>query len=179
MKYLDVLRNDNVNIGVFLIPKGKEFPLHDHPAMNVFSFVNYGKSHSSRKVLFGAASVISYDWVDDPSGPSSFPRRACVAFQNEYTKSSPLLEVFPKKNNLHKIVALENCALMDISIPPYSDERLCTYYVVVDAAEQAPAKEPEGAVASLDDGVQSLKLSEEVLLTPTPISMAIELFSPL
>ena len=34
----------------------------------------------------------------------------------------------PVLHNLHRIEALEPCAILDVTTPPYSDTRACTYY---------------------------------------------------
>ena len=44
---------ENFQISTFIIPKGMEIPLHNHPAMTVFS-----------KCLYGSAKVQTYKWKD-------------------------------------------------------------------------------------------------------------------
>lgn len=52
--YLEIAESPHMSIGIFLMLKGARLPLHDHPQMNVYS-----------RVLFGRVQTTSYDWVGD------------------------------------------------------------------------------------------------------------------
>ena len=51
-----VYESDAFDIVVFVFPANAAIPLHDHPAMTVFS-----------KVLYGALAMVSFDWAAPPS----------------------------------------------------------------------------------------------------------------
>eukprot|EP00048_Salpingoeca_helianthica_P024975 m.36812 g.36812 ORF g.36812 m.36812 type:complete len:287 (+) comp9720_c0_seq1:367-1227(+) len=140
-RYVNLYHDDNIDIGVFLLPKGQKIPLHNHPAMTVFT-----------RVLSGTIDVRSLDWADlvAPAAPafesssaaaaavnpSSFEQvpdhaglfHARVTHHRRYSAESSIIEIHPRRCNLHEIRALENSAFIDIAMPSYSDERACTYF---------------------------------------------------
>eukprot|EP01083_Nonionella_stella_P085789 238012_1 len=117
----------NYSIVVFRLLKGAIIPLHDHPGMEVFS-----------KILFGKLRVMGYDWVEEKtdenpiSVPSTSSRFARKTFDEVVTSSTtePFPLVGPVHRNLHCFEAVDDCAVFEVQFPPYSEtkERSCTYY---------------------------------------------------
>jgi predicted metal-dependent enzyme (double-stranded beta helix superfamily) len=48
IEFVDVLDTPTFTIGIFILPKGRSLPLHDHPGMTVLSKVLYGSLLVSR-----------------------------------------------------------------------------------------------------------------------------------
>lgn len=68
----------NMQIGMFCIPAGKVFPLHDHPGMTVLS-----------KVLYGSVYVKAYDWIKvDTTGCQT-----CMCNATNYIQSHCLTKI--------------------------------------------------------------------------------------
>jgi len=53
IEYIEIADWPQYTVGIFLVPKGRKLPLHDHPGMTVLS-----------KVLFGKMAITSFDKVD-------------------------------------------------------------------------------------------------------------------
>lgn len=105
----------DLNAGLFMVPKGHRIPLHDHPKMTVFF-----------KVLWGHLELTAYDWDE------RFPFEG-VAKQRDHVQlngASPTQFVGPKLNNIHGILALSDCAFVDLFLRPYCPEegRACSNY---------------------------------------------------
>ncbi|XP_030455498.1 plant cysteine oxidase 3 [Syzygium oleosum] len=120
--YVDIHECESFTICVFCFPTSAVIPLHDHPAMTVFS-----------KVLYGSLHVKAYDWVEparilNKRGPV---RLAKLAVDNVLTAPCTTSVLYPKTGgNLHCFTAITPCAVLDILSPPYSEDadRRCTYY---------------------------------------------------
>ena len=98
VQYFGIYEDDAVSIGVFFLNKGAVIPLHNHPAMTVYS-----------KILFGDLSVASYDWVDgaaqgvgvgvgvgvggQPAGTVGVEREAVCVSRSRYTEASGIYTV--------------------------------------------------------------------------------------
>ena len=130
----------NLHASLFLVPAGRELPLHDHPEMTVLL-----------RVLAGRMEISSFDWVPDSPGLARPrpPRTVGAADRCDVLR--------PADGNLHRLRALEDSAFVDL-FSPYYDEaagRPCTYYrpdgeVEVDRERrvrmvEAPELDPERA----------------------------------
>ncbi|KAK3562714.1 hypothetical protein QTP86_005669 [Hemibagrus guttatus] len=135
--YMHICETDSFSMGVFLLKHGSSIPLHDHPNM-------YGLL----KVLYGKVRVSCYDRLDSSpdsaSGrqfnPPLLPfQKSCVRPSvqrsvGEYTEESPPCVLYPQRDNLHQIEAVDGpTAFLDILAPPYDpdDGRDCHYYKVL------------------------------------------------
>lgn len=130
----------NLHASLFLVPAGRELPLHDHPGMTVLL-----------RVLAGRMEISSFDWV--PARPGLArprpPRPVGPADRCDVLK--------PRDGNLHHLRALEDTAFVDL-FSPYYDEaagRPCTYFrqdgeIEIDGERlvriaEAPELDPERA----------------------------------
>ncbi len=114
-------------------------------------------STTNRRVLAGTIDVRSLDWADAPAtfsndsplaaaagelaasranGADGLPKQddvhyARVSSHRRYSADSPIMEIHPRRCNLHEIRALESSAFIDVAMPSYSEDRACTYFVEV------------------------------------------------
>uniref|UniRef100_A0A804I967 cysteine dioxygenase n=1 Tax=Musa acuminata subsp. malaccensis TaxID=214687 RepID=A0A804I967_MUSAM len=120
--YIHIHECEDFSIGVFCFPAGARLPLHDHPRMVVLT-----------KVLYGSIALKSYDWVTTPiSNPKRSGLAKVVADDSVLQASSKASVLFPRSGgNIHSLIALTPCAILDVLAPPYSEEqgRPSTYYV--------------------------------------------------
>ena len=112
---------ENFQISTFIIPKGMEIPLHNHPAMTVFS-----------KCLYGSAKVQTYKWKDgNYENARAHKPRACELVSDVViTALDDSVQVCSPEENIHRVVAITDLAILDVFVPPYDagGERGCTYY---------------------------------------------------
>ncbi|CAM9788902.1 unnamed protein product [Ectocarpus sp. 4 AP-2014] len=128
---------------VFVLPKGGEIPLHDHPNMAVLS-----------TILFGTLDVTSYDTeeeegeeeeqgsrqeggtVADAELRRKEAQRVVFAQQRQQqeggrvTAATPSFLLTPSEGNVHSFRAPTACAVFDVLIPPYDSSRgrKCSYF---------------------------------------------------
>eukprot|EP00292_Cryptomonas_paramecium_P016518 CAMPEP_0113661800 /NCGR_PEP_ID=MMETSP0038_2-20120614/191_1 /TAXON_ID=2898 /ORGANISM="Cryptomonas paramecium" /LENGTH=207 /DNA_ID=CAMNT_0000576563 /DNA_START=110 /DNA_END=729 /DNA_ORIENTATION=+ /assembly_acc=CAM_ASM_000170 len=141
IEYVSVAEEPTFHIAIFLMPKGKRLPLHDHPRMCVLS-----------KVVFGSLTINSYDRLnyDTIDFKAPFPCRPLLT-EMEVAGSDPSLTLFPTGGgNLHELEALTDCAILDILAPPYDFDRgrPCNYYRPVPPPSSKHAPVPGGAAAA-------------------------------
>lgn len=136
--YMHICETDHFSMGVFLLKSGASIPLHDHPGM-----------HGMLKVMYGKVRISCFDRLERPAGgpqvgPPLAPaqveslRRSVLRSTGEYTEESGLCVLFPDRDNLHQIDAVDGpTAFLDILAPPYDpdDGRDCHYYKVLTEAE--------------------------------------------
>ena len=145
-----VLECRALDIVVFIFPAGASIPLHDHPGMTVFS-----------KILYGELGMSSFDWVQPPTtqelaGWASVdeqPRNDTAAAVGNQQRSArrrgdtilnceaPTFVLRPEFANIHAFAAASECAVLDVLMPPYDDERGrdCHYFEEVEARPAPPA----------------------------------------
>ncbi|KAL5657879.1 hypothetical protein ACJX0J_031042, partial [Zea mays] len=110
------------SIGMFCMPASSIIPLHNHPGMTVLS-----------KVLYGAAHVRSYRWIES-AGSSinlSKARPAKVVRDGEMSAPCGAMVLRPEEGgDVHALRAITPCAILHILTPPYSsqDGRHCSYF---------------------------------------------------
>lgn len=103
----------DLHASLFLVPAGRELPLHDHPEMTVML-----------RVLAGRLEIRSFDWVPESPGCA----RARPARTVGTADRCDVLR--PRDGNLHHLRALEDTAFVDL-FSPYYDEaagRPCRYF---------------------------------------------------
>jgi len=138
--YQHIYEDQDLSVGIFMLPKGTSIPLHDHPQMTVLS-----------KLLFGKLDVVSFDMPSDHAQVQGrhkldefgllkgrHPRKLhCGPCKREVLEApAPTEWLHPLQGNIHQFTALEDCAILDILTPPYEDAagRSCHYYKVMEPA---------------------------------------------
>ncbi|KAF3445897.1 hypothetical protein FNV43_RR11074 [Rhamnella rubrinervis] len=111
--YIHIHECEAFSIGVFCMPAGATFPLHDHPGMTVFS-----------KLLYGSIHVKAYDWINAHKSPASqtFGIAAKVV-DGMWRAPCETSVLFPTSGgNIHSFTALTSSAVLDVLSPPYSED---------------------------------------------------------
>lgn len=134
--YMHICETDQFSMGVFLLKSGASIPLHDHPGM-----------HGMLRVMYGKVRISCFDRLELPqvSGPQPAGphlgalRRSVLRSTGEYTAESGPCVLFPDRDNLHQIDAVDGpTAFLDILAPPYDPDygRDCHYYRVLSEVEE-------------------------------------------
>jgi len=113
---MNVAETPHFQIAVFLLPKDRTLPVHDHPGMTVLS-----------KVVAGELSVTSFTVEKNANFKSPLP----VKLQEHSVKrpeDKPWV-ISPTIGNYHEFTAKSDCVILDVLLPPYAyPERPCNYY---------------------------------------------------
>ena len=134
---------EDFQICTFIIPEGMEIPLHNHPEMTVLS-----------KCLYGAARVQTYKWTDGmyENASARKPRACDLVSDVVIDASNGGIQVCSPEENIHRIVAITDVAILDVFVPPYDvdGERDCTYYELKrEKSKEDIEIEPEQRVPAL------------------------------
>lgn len=122
VRYVSLLEEETVSIGIFLLQRNAVLPLHNHPNMTVLS-----------KCIHGSARIESFDWADAAmQAVAGSPALAKFAGHTTVNAQTETELVFPHERNLHRIEVDEPCMFLDIISPPYSNDRPCVYYRIPD-----------------------------------------------
>jgi hypothetical protein len=101
-------------LNIFTIPQGHVIPLHDHPHMRVLM-----------RALRGHLRVLAYDWARQYPGGGLARHTYDLALSHE----NATLIVEPNRGNIHQVIADSDCAFLDLTFPPYSDQEPdCFHY---------------------------------------------------
>jgi len=138
---MHVCDDENFEMNIFIIPKGKSLPFHDHPGMTVVS-----------KVVRGTLRLRSLSQISVSDNPpllkrarTPAPAPAVSPTAEVKTPLDPAWFLSPTIGNFHELFAESTCIVFDVLMPPYKPpERDCTYYKLsVDGSSLERAEEPE------------------------------------
>lgn len=108
----EITSNPMLAFVLFYMPANTSFPVHDHPNMLGISHFPYGR------VRFQ-----SYDI--DETILNGFKLQVVDSGESE---SRATFYVTPNKGNFHAITAIEDVLMLDIFLPNYSADRVCTFF---------------------------------------------------
>ena len=134
---MNVVCTDSFHVSVFILPRGKGLPLHDHPGMTVLS-----------KLISGQLNVRSFSPVSNGGGElTAFSSKPLPKVHAKLTQSSIRTTkddawlLTPYEDNIHEfsvsIEATGPAVVFDVLLPPYHEpERPCNYYRAVHDANK-------------------------------------------
>ena len=129
---MNIVNSNEFDIQVFVIPKGKQLPLHDHPNMVVLS-----------KVISGVLSVQSFS--PKRIGGVTAAGEASLILSTTRTAADGAWLLTPQEGNVHELKAEGTTIVLDVLMPPYMEpDRPCNFYRSVESAgawmlEEVPA----------------------------------------
>jgi PCO_ADO len=153
---MNVVLAEDFHVSVFIIPKGKGLPLHDHPGMTVISKLVAGRLRvRSFSPLATTSSTSSEEsnTVPFPSHPEASAKfEALLTTAATRTPSDPAWLLSPSTDNVHEFLVPEQhdsssssdrnrgsdgvgdadaacTVVLDVLLPPYDEvRRPCNYY---------------------------------------------------
>lgn len=149
---LNVCSDSDFEINVFVLPKGKSLPLHDHPGMTVIS-----------KVLTGNLRLRSFSKCGEPPSRSAKRAKTSSVYEERQrqrvlpglactkTAADPAWFLSPSTDNVHELEAQTTCVVFDILMPPYlPPDRDCHFYTLGAADMVEDGKEMQELIPSVE-----------------------------
>lgn len=132
--YQDVYSGPELTLCIFVLAAGACIPLHDHPDMDVFGRLLYGRM---RVVSFDPEPVLPPVPLASGSRPPTGSRWAYRRPDVIVGPAPTTYTLGPGDGNIHELHALEDCAFFDVVVPPYDPAagRNCTYYGVASSPQ--------------------------------------------
>lgn len=120
---MNIVNSAEFDIQVFVIPKGKQLPLHDHPNMAVLS-----------KVISGTLNVRSFSPTKPGIGGDSSAGSASLILSATRTPTDSSWMLTPSEGNVHELKAEGTTIVLDVLMPPYLiPDRPCHFYRSVES----------------------------------------------
>ena len=115
---MNIVNSNEFDISVFIIPKGRQLPLHDHHSMVVLS-----------KVIVGELNVRCFSPKTLSGRGFTSAGRASLISSTMRTSNNAAWMLTPVLGNVHELKAEETTIMFDVLMPPYSEpERPCNFY---------------------------------------------------
>ena len=115
---MNIVNCNEFDIAVFIIPKGRQLPLHDHPSMVVLS-----------KVIVGELNVRCFSPDNLNRRGRTSAGKASLISSSMRTSNNAAWMLTPVLGNVHELKADETTIVFDVLMPPYLEpERPCNFY---------------------------------------------------
>ena len=115
---MNIVNSNEFDMSVFIIPKGRQLPLHDHPSMVVLS-----------KVIVGELNVRCFSPENLNRRGHTSAGKASLISSSMRTSNNAAWMLTPVLGNVHELKADETTIVFDVLMPPYLEpERPCNFY---------------------------------------------------
>ena len=115
---MNIVSSNEFDMSVFIIPKGRQLPLHDHPSMVVLS-----------KVIVGELNVRCFSPENLNWRGHTSAGKASLISSSMRTSNNAAWMLTPVLGNVHELKADETTIVFDVLMPPYLEpERPCNFY---------------------------------------------------
>ena len=115
---MNIVNSNEFDMSVFIIPKGRQLPLHDHPSMVVLS-----------KVIVGELNVRCFSPDNLNRRGRTSAGKASLISSSMRTSNNAAWMLTPVLGNVHELKADETTIVFDVLMPPYLEpERPCNFY---------------------------------------------------